>query len=331
MDMKSSILMLLWVALGCTTVFAVDDACNAPLTAEERADHWVACDGIGKNKDSAVDNAVKRAVAMVYGQVISAEDKMESSSSETNVQSPQGNVSVESTRESVDSKMETKTAGFVREYKVISAEPDGSDFRAHIHARIINPRAGVDAVILVMRPEASIELQSDLVKIGPKRTVSGKEICGVAEKALCGALSGSRRFKVCTMGDIAAAAKNNALTGNLVSAGMVPSSELLQTGQMLTCDFVLATRVEKIAYSKKLGQDKKTKKFGQVQSMKIVLSFQLTNVRTGASAGSDTVTLFLNNEEIREMLAADEDADLLRGTFNALVQPLRGWIKKNAK
>lgn len=331
MNMKPKICVLL-VALGiCAVAFAVDDSCNAPLTLEERADHWVACDGVGKDKDTAIDNAVKRGVSMVYGQVMSAEDKMESSSSETSVQSPLGNVSVETTRESVDSKMEKKTAGFVREYKVISVMPEGGDFKAHVHARIVNPRAGVDAVILVTKPDATVELKSDLIKVGPKTTVSGKEICTVAEKALCGALSGSRRFKVCTMSDIIAAAKNNALTENLVSAGMVPSSELLQAGQMLTCDFVLMTRIEKIAYSKKLGQDKKTKKFGQVQSMKIVLSFQLTNVRTGVSAANDTVTLSLDNEEIKEMLAADEEADLLRGTFNALVQPLRGWIKKNAK
>ena len=76
---------------------------------------------------------------------------------------------------------------------------------------------------------------------------------------------------------------------------------------------------------------KKTKKFGQVQTLKMKLSFQLTNVRTGTSAGSDTAVLTLDNEAITEMLAADEDADLLRGVFMELVRPLRAWIKKNAK
>ena len=34
---------------------------------------------------------------------------------------------------------------------------------------------------------------------------------------------------------------------------------------------------------------------------------------------------------LKEMLEADEDADLLRAVFGELVRPLRGWIKKNAK
>ncbi len=117
----------------------------------------------------------------------------------------------------------------------------------------------------------------------------------------------------------------------LVGAGMVPSSELLQAGQMLTCDYILSTRLESIRYSKKLGQDKKTKKFGQMYSMKIVLSFRLTNVRTGTTAANDTLTLTLDNDAIKEMLEADEEADLLRGTLSGIVEPLQEWIKENSK
>lgn len=313
-------------------VFAMEDKCETPLPAELLADHWVACEGSGTSKDKAIDNALKRGVSMVYGQIMSAEDKMQSASSETAVKTPVGEASVEMTSESMASSMEKKTAGFVREYKVISVVPDGVGFlKAHVHARIINPRTGVDGVILVAPPEATIELKSDLIKVGPNSTVSGREICKIAEKALCGALSGSKHFRVCTVSDIAATAANNEMTGKLVASGMVPSSELLQAGQMLTADFILTTHLEKIAYSKKLGQDKKTKKFGQMQSMKVTLGFQLTNVRTGTTAGSDTVTISLDNSEIKEMLEADEDADLLRGVFAALVNPLRGWIKKYAK
>lgn len=322
--------------VSCMTLgvlaYAIDDTCATPLTAEQQADHWVACEGSGTSKDKAIDNAIKRGISMVYGQVMTAEDKMQSSSSETTVTTPAGEASVEVTKESMSSAMAKKTAGFVREYKVISVVPDGKDFlKAHVHARIINPRAGVDGVILVAPPDATIELKSDLIKVGPKTTISGKEICKIAEKALCGALAGSKHFRVCTVSDIAATAANNALTSKLVVSGMVPSSELLQAGQMLTADFILTTHLEKVAYSKKLGQDKKTKKFGQMHSMKVTLGFQLTNVRTGTTAGSDTVTISLDNSEIKEMLEADEDADLLRGVFAALVNPLRGWIKKNAK
>ncbi len=322
--------------VSCMTVgvlaYAIDDTCATPLTAEQQADHWVACEGSGTTKDKAIDEALKRGVSMVYGEVISAEDKARSSMSSTTVTTPQGEATSEVLKESMSSSMESKTAGFVREYKVISSEPDGDGLtKVHVHARIINPRAGIDAVILVAPPEASVELKSDLVKVGPKSTVSGKEICKIAEKALCGALSNSKHFRICTIGDIAATAANNALTSKLVASGMVPNSELLQAGQMLTADFILTTHIESITYSKKLGQDKKTKKFGQMQALKMKLSFQLTNVRTGSSAGSDTAVIALDNSAIKEMLEADEDADLLRAVFGELVRPLRGWIKKNAK
>ncbi len=319
------------IALG-VVAYAIDDTCATPLTAEQQADHWVACEGSGTTKDKAIREALKLGVSMVYGEVISAEDKAQSSMSSTTVTTPQGEATSEVLKDSMSSSMESKTAGFVREYKVISAEPDGDGLtKVHVHARIINPRAGIDAVILVAPPEASVELKADLVKVGPKSTVSGKEICKIAEKALCGALSNSKHFRICTVGDIAATAANNALTSKLVASGMVPNSELLQAGQMLTADFILTTHIESIVYSKKLGQDKKTKKFGQIQSLKMKLGFQLTNVRTGSSAGSDTAVIALDNSTIKEMLEADEDADLLRGVFGELVRPLRAWIKKNAK
>lgn len=313
-------------------VFADEDICSTPLSADQLADHWIACEGTGSSKDKAIDNAIKRGVSMVYGEVMSASDIAQSQMSSTAITTQDGESSSDVVHESMSSEMASKTAGFVREYKIISTEPAGNgEVKVHIHARIINQRAGIDGVILVARPDASVELKAALVKVGPKATVSGKEICSVAEKSLCGALSNSKHFRICTIGDIAAAAANNKLTDKLVATGMVPSSELLQAGQMLTADYILTTDIESISYSKKLGQDKKTKKFGQVQTLKMKLSFQLTNVRTGTSAGSDTAVLTLDNEAITEMLAADEDADLLRGVFMELVRPLRAWIKKNAK
>lgn len=330
--MKEKIVLMLLASAFTVAAYAIDDACATPLTAEQQVDHWVACEGSGTTKDKAIKDALKLGVSMVYGEVIAAEDKAQSSMSSTTVTTPSGEAKSEVLKDSMASSMESKTAGFVREYKVISAEPDGDGLtKVHVHARIINPRAGIDAVILVAPPEASVELKSDLVKVGPKSTVSGKEICKITEKALCGALSNSKHFRICTVGDIVATAANNALTSKLVASGMVPNSELLHAGQMLTADFILTTHIESIVYSKKLGQDKKTKKFGQVQSLKVKLGFQLTNVRTGSSAGSDTAVIALDNSTIKEMLEADEDADLLRGVFGELVRPLRGWIKKNAK
>lgn len=310
---------------------AIEDKCETPLTQEELAGHWVACEGLGETKDKAIDKALKRGVSMVYGQIMSAEDKMESSSSEKTVSTPVGEASVEMSSESLASKMQTKTAGFVREYKVISVGTDnGGLVKAHVHARIVNPRAGVDGVIFVTRPDADPGLKAELTKIG-SRVISGADLCKVAEGALCGALTGSKHFAVRTVKDLALTAANDAVTKEMVGAGMVPTSELLQAGQALTCDFILSTRLEKVSYSQKLGRDKKTKKMGKIRSMKIVLALQLTNVRTGVAAASDTVTLELDNSAIAELLEQDEDADLFMATFQTIVQPLRGWIKKSAK
>ena len=300
--MKEKFALMFLASAFAVVTYAIDDDCATPLTEAQLADHWVASEAVAVDKDSAIDEALKRAVSMVYGELLSGEKELKKHSGERSVSGPDGDVKIKDSSKTLDSKLKTKTAGFVREYKVISVVPTEGGQKAHVHARIINPRTGVDAVILVTKPEASVELKSSLIKVGPKKSVSGREICNITEDALCGALSGSRRFKVCTVKDIKAAVANNNLTSALVGAGMVPSSELLHAGQMLTCDYILSTHLEKISYSKKLGQDKATKKFGQIQSMKIVLSFRLTNVRTGTTAANDTLTLTLGNEAIKEML-----------------------------
>ena len=328
--MKKKFLVMGLASVFAVAAHAIDDECATPLTDEQLADHWVASEAVAVDKDEAIDKAIKRAVSMVYGEVMSAETKLKKHSGEASVSSPDGDVKVKNSSKTLDSKIDTKTAGFVREYKVISVLSVDGGLKAHVHARIINPRSGVDAVILVTKPEASVELKAELIKVGPKKSVSGREIASITEDALCGALSGSRHFKVCTTKDIKAAIANNNLTSALVGAGMVPSSELLQAGQMLTCDYILSTHLEKISYSKKLGQDKKTKKFGQMHSMKVVLSFRLTNVRTGTTAANDTLTLTLGNEAIKEMLEEDDDADILKGTLSEIVEPLQGWIKENS-
>lgn len=330
MNFKSAVFVA--SSIAAVSAWAIEDNCDTPLTSVELADHWVVCEGEATTKDAAIDKAIKRGVSMVFGQMISAEDTAVSQSAEASISTSVGSTSVEVSSESMYSMMSTKTSGFAREYKVISVAPKNAELmKAHVHARIVNPRSGVDAVILVTKPEATIELQSELIKVGPQKTVSGREIANIVEDSLCGALTGSRHFKVRTSKEIAATAANNNLTKALVDAGMAPSTELQQIGQILTCDFILSTRLEKIAYSKKLGQDKATKKFGQIQSMKVTLSLQLTDVRTGSSVAKDTVTLSLSNDEIKAMLEQDEDADLLRAVLNCIVKPLRGWIWKNLK
>lgn len=323
--MKGKMILACFGLVAAVAVYGFDDECETPLSKEQRDAHWVACEGVAKGKEEAISNALKQGLAMVCGEIISAEDKAQSFFQQvtdgTNVTEVAGQGS--------ESTAHTKVAGFVREYNVVSVVPSEEGMKAHLHARIINPRAGVDAVILVTKPEATTELMASMVKVGPNKSVSGREICNIVENALCGAIAATRPFRVCTTKDIAVAAANNELTDALVGAGMVPSSELMHAGQMLTCDYILSTRLEKIAYTKKLAQDKATKKFGQVQSMKVTLGLRLTNVRSGTSSANETLTFMLDNEMIKQMLAADEDADLLRGALSCIIQPLRTWIRKD--
>lgn len=321
--MKKSILFLAVLATTFCSQ-AIEDECGSPLTAEQIGDHWIAAEGSAADKDSAIDEAIRRAVSMVYGEIMSAEKKMHKHTKEMS----DGETKTRQSESTLDASVDVKTAGFVREYRVISVSPtENNRLTAHVHARIINPRAGIDSVILVTKPEATAEMKAELIKVGPSKTVSGREIANIVEGALCGALAESWAFRVRTEKEVKAAIKNNIQTVVLVGADMVPSSELLLAGKLLTTDYVLSTRLEKIAYSKKLGQDKVTKKFGTMQTMKVGLTFKLTDVRTGTAVANDTLNLSLGNDEIKAMLEEDEDADLLRATLGGLVEPLSEWIK----
>ena len=304
-----------------------EGSCGVPL----EGCGWIECEGSGKTKPEAISEALKQGISMVYGEVMSAEDIAKMRATESMVKTPTGSASVQTGTESFESSMHTKTAGRVREYKIISLKPEPDGFCAHVHARIINPRSGIGAVILVAPTEAIIQNRTTLYDVGPKQRLSGAEIAKKVEKAICTALSLSKSFRVCTFDDIAATVANNKLTGSLVKEGMVPSSELLEANQMLTTDYILTSRFEDVKYKKTLGQNKTTKKFGTVYSFKVKLSFQLTDVRTGTTAGCDTVTFSLDDAEIREMLEEDEDADLLQGAFRGMIKPLLEWIKKRAK
>lgn len=327
-EMKSKIglfgLSLLLASAFVGRVCAMDDGCTSPLTETQLSDHWVAAEGVAPDKDAAIDEAIKRAVSMVYGEVMSAEKKLFKHSAEAS----NGETTTRVHESKLDTSVDVKTAGFVREYRVISvSQVENNRQKAHIHARIINPRAGIDSVILVTKPEATAEMKAELIKVGPKKSISGREIANIVEGALCGALAESWAFRVRTENDVKAAIKSNIESAVLVDANMIPSSELLLAGKMLTTDYILSTRLEKIAYVKKLGQDKVTKKFGQIQSMKVTLSFKLTDIRTGTAVANDTLNLLLGNDEIKAMLIEDEEADLLRATLGGLVEPLSEWIK----
>lgn len=322
--MKRKLVISFFVLAFAIMAFAIEDNCGEPLSASQRNDHWIAAEGSAVDRDGAIDEAIRRAVSMVYGEIMSAEKKLFKHSSKVSC----GEMNVRKQETELSQDIDVKTAGFVREYRVVSVVPiEGNRQVAHIHARIINPRSGVDAVILVTKPETSIQMKTELIKVGPKKTISGNEIANIVEGALCGALAESWAFRVRTEKEVKASVKSNLETAAFVDANMVPNSELLLAGKLLTTDYVLSTRLEKIVYSKKLIQEKTTKKFGPIHSMKVSLCFRLTDVRTGTAVANDTLNLSLGNEEIKSLLEEDEDADLLRATLGGLVEPLSEWIK----
>ena len=75
-------------------------------------------------------------------------------------------------------------------------------------------------------------------------------------------------------------------------------------------------------------KDKKTKKFGQVYKMTIKLEVTLMNDRSGQAVKSDSITLALDNDEIKGLLEEDEDADLLQAALSKLAEPIEDWIGK---
>ena len=56
--MKEKFVLMCLASAFAVAVYAIDDACATPLTAEQQADHWVACEGSGTTKDKAIDDAL---------------------------------------------------------------------------------------------------------------------------------------------------------------------------------------------------------------------------------------------------------------------------------
>ena len=318
-------------ALGMALCFAASalEKCDVALEAG-----WIECEGEGRTEDQALDKALKQGVSMVFGVELDAADKMFSASDVKGLQTPAGDVHLEMSRESMESQMMKKTKGRVRAFSIVWVKPNAKDenvLRAHVHANIVNPRAGLDGVILVTPPQADVDTQRKLFDVGPHKRMTGVELCEATEKALCAALSYSKHYRTVTLKDLKSTAANTKLSEEMTRNGLAPSAELLEAGKMLTADYVLSLRLKDFVYSRKMGRDKKTRKLGSIYTMRAVFDVHLTNVRLGAMAGSDTLTLTLDSNTIKALVDENEEADLLATLFYQMTKPLRGWIKANAK
>ena len=291
---------------------------------------WIVCVGVGSERKTAVQQALVEGISQVYGQLIQNDERMSErmkkiKTNATLLDKPVSATMKTSVKEQSSSTL-TKTAGFVREYRVIQVVPKDGSQEATVYAFIVNPRAGGTVALMVCRPTMTIEDRSAIYQLGPRVRMSGAEVAKAVQFALPNGLAKANKFLILNDKSLGTVIENKVTTDVMVEAGLSNASELMLAGAGLTPDFTLRTEIRDIKYSKKLGQDRKTKKFGSVYKMTIKLDVALMNARSGQAVKSDTITLALDNDEIKGLLAEDEDADLLQAALGKLAEPIETWI-----
>lgn len=294
---------------------------------------WTVCVGMGSERKDAVQAALVEGISQVYGQLLQNDERqverMKKFKMNANIMGEEKSATLMSKIKKTQSSTLTKTAGFVREYRVIQVVDKDGNQEATVYAYIVNPRAGGTVALMVCKPTMTIEDRSTVYQLGPKTRMSGAEVAKAIQFALPIGLAKANKFLILNDKSFGTVAENKAATTAMVANGLAGAQELMQAGQGLTPDFSLRTEVKDIKYSKKLGQDKKTKKFGTVYKMSIKIDVTLMNDRTGQAVKSDTITLALDNDEIKGLLEEDEDADLLQAALSKLSEPIEEWIKGN--
>lgn len=295
-------------------------------------DGWIVCIGVGSERKDAVQQALVEGISQVYGQMLQNDERMSERmkkiKTNANFLGKELSTTVRLTKKESQSSTLTKTAGFVREYRVIQVVPKDGNQEATVYAYIVNPRAGGTVALMVCKPLMTIEDKSTVYQLGPNRRMSGAEVAKAVQFALPNGLAKANKFLILNDKSLSAVVENKVTTDVMVAAGLANASELMQAGQGLTPDYSLRSEIKDIKYSKKLGQDKKTKKFGQMYKMSVRIDVTLVNDRTGQAVKADSITLALDNDEIKELLEEDEEADLLQAVLSKLAEPIEEWIGK---
>ena len=284
---------------------------------------WIECIGNGSDRQSAVSAALTEGIQQVYGLSLQNDSKMKERMKKLKVNTKALKISFKET----ENNTLTKTAGFVKEYRIIEVKKiSGGRMEAKIHALITNPRAGGVVAVMLYKPDMPLEDLTKNYDIGPKRRLSGSDIADVVGKTFNRAFSGANKFLVLDMEDLEKVVGQQKMAKSMVESGLAPSQELMKAGQLLTADYILTSTIEDLKYSRKIGINKKTKKFGPIYKMSIRLNYKLTNVTTGQSMMSEVVSADLNSDEISAILAEDEEADLLLALMRKLTEILNGKI-----
>lgn len=286
-------------------------------------DGWIECIGQGTERRTAVSAALTEGIQQVYGVSLQNDTKMKERMKKLKVNTKALRISAKES----ESNTLTQTAGFVKEYHIVEVKDlGGGKLEAVIHALIVNPRAGGVVAVMLYKPDMALEDLTKNYDMGPKRRLSGSEISDVVGKTFNRAFSGANKFLVLDMEDLSKVASQQNMAKNMVDSGLAPSQELMKAGQLLTADYILTSTIEELKYSRTIGMDKKTKKFGPVYKMSIRLNYKLTNVTTGQSMLSEVISAKLENDEITALLSDDEEADLLLALMGKVTGILNGKI-----
>jgi len=311
-----------------TVPVSAETAQTSSSSGGQLPEGWIECIGQGSERETAVSAALTEGIQQVYGVQLQNDTKMKERMKKIKVNTKALRVSAKES----ESNTLTQTAGFVKEYKIIEVKDiGGGKLEARIHAFIINPRAGGVAAIMLYKPDMPLEDLTKNYDIGPKRRLSGSEIADVAGKTFNRAFSRANKFIVLDMNDLSNVVDQQKLSKSLVESGLAPGQELMKAGQLLTADYILTSTIEDIKYSRTIGMDKKTKKFGPIYKMSIKMNYKLTNVTTGQSLLSENISAILENDEIAVLLAEDEDADLLLALMGKVTDILNGRISEKQK
>ena len=307
------------------------DGATAPAGLPPVPEGWIVCVGMGGERKAAVQAALIEGISQVYGQLLENDERqverMKKLKMNASVMGKEMSATAKVKTKETESSTLTKTAGFVREYRVIQVVPKDGNQEATVYAYIVNPRAGGTVALMVCKPTMRIEDKAAIYSLGPKTKMSGAEVAKAIQFALPNGLAKANKFLILNDKSLEAVIENKATAEAMVATGLANASELMQAGQGLTPDYSLRSEITDIKYSKKLGQDKKTKKFGQVYKMTIKINVTLMNDRNGQAVKSDMITLSLDNDEIKGLLEEDEDADLLQAALSKLAEPIETWIK----
>jgi len=295
---------------------------------QQLADGWIECIGIGKDRNLAVKQALVEGIAQVYGTQLQNDERFSQRMQKLKKQDVAGASVSKSKQSEMESNTLTRTAGFVKEYRIVNVIQKNGMQEATVHAYIVNPRAGGTAALRVHAPVMPISMHTQMFKVGEKKILSGAQLGIEINSALPIGLAKANRFLIITDSSNASMQHNSQLTKNMVANGQADASELMQLGQGLTPDFSLQTEVVNVAYSKKLGMNRMTKKLEPQYKFSVKLKITLFNDRLGQQIKSTSIDLNLNNQEITQLLSSDEEeADLLQAVLAKLADPLSTMVQ----